>query len=198
MFYLENVDLAQIETIRLCEATLSQSNTTLWFSARKVRITASVAHKIFRARKEETRLKYFVNNSKGGDLNVESLKYGREMEPAAFEKYKEVTKNQVFKSGMIVSCDKSYLGASPDGLVKCDDGEWIILEIKCPVSCRDKPIEVPYLERGLRGLELKKTHEYFTQCQVLMYVCKLKKTHFFVYSSNDYKLVTVDYDKDFT
>ena len=156
LYYLENVDLSKMEALRLCEATISQSSTSVWHSARKVRITASVAHKISRARKDHTRLNYFVNNSKG-DLSVESLQYGREMEQFGFEKYKEITHFQVFKSGIIVDCERSYLGASPDGLVKCDNDEWIVLEIKCPIKCKDKPIEVDYLETGVRGLELKKS-----------------------------------------
>ena len=120
------------------------------------------------------------------------------MEPIALEKYKQITQNQVFESGMIVRCDMCYLGASPDGLVKCGE-EWLILEIKCPSSCKDKEIVVEYLEIGSRkGQQLKKSHPYYTQCQVLMYVCKVKKTHFFVFSSADYKLITVDYDHDFT
>ena len=69
-----------------------------------------------------------------------------------------------------------------------------VLEIKCPSSCKDKPIYVEYLDFLGR---LKKTHTYYTQVQIQMYVTGLQLAHLFVYSSKDYKLVSIPFDEAF-
>jgi hypothetical protein len=45
--------------------------------------------------------------------------------------------------------------------------------------------------------KLKKTHSYFFQVQVQMYLCKAAKCHFFVFSPVDSLLIEIEYDRDF-
>ena len=199
IFYTENILLSKDQAIKLCNLTIQQNNSQ-WYSARNCRITASVAQKIVRARTPHTRLSHFTGNQ--SSLPLENFKYGHEMEPVAIKKYEEVTKNEVIKSGFVVKLDKCFIGASPDGLVLDENGEIIVLEIKCPISCKDSRIVVPYLEALNPGeanlrYRLSKKHEYYCQVQLLLYCCGSRKCHFFVYSSAHHVLVTVDYDEKY-
>ena len=196
IFYKENILLTSVQATKLCELTYLQ-NDAHWYNARSCRITASEAHKIFKARTPHTRLAYFTGGSKTSNP-LENFKYGHDMEGPAVKKYEEVTKNKVTKAGIVVKLDQCFLGASPDGLVIDENGDLIVLEIKCPITCKDKNIIVDYITvTGTRPLAygLDRKHSYFTQVQLLMHCCRAKKCHFFVYSSADYTLVSVDYDE---
>ena len=74
---------------------------------------------------------------------------------------------------------------SPDGLLVFRNGEQAQLQIKCPISCSDSKISVPYLEIS----NLKKGHPYYTQIQIQLYCCEVKIAVLFIYSENDYKNV---------
>ena len=189
-FYESNVSLTSEECLKICKETVKQSSSPRWFQERKKRITASKAHTILRGRKPETRLKYFFT-SPSDNAN---LIYGRDTEPAAKKRYQELTGNNVFDVGLIIRSDQSWVSASPDGLFKDDEGNICILEIKCPSSCKNSKINVDYIDRNNK---LKMTHPYYTQVQMLLYVSGLKKCHFFVYSSSDEKLLTINFDPNF-
>jgi hypothetical protein len=115
------------------------------------------------------------------------------MEATAREAYESLTGVTVTQVGLVLKPFQAWLGGSPDGLVLDQNGNIIVLEIKCPKSCEDKPIDMGYLVNG----DLKKSHQYYTQVQLLMYVCDAQLAHFFVFSSVDYKLVMVPRDSDF-
>ena len=143
-------------------------------------------------------MKYFLGNSATSGT-LENFKYGHDNEPIAIKKYEEISGNQVQKSGLVVNISKPYFAASPDGLVLDSNGDIIVLEVKCPISCKDSMIFVDYLNWN----PFKKEHEfvknkpYYTQVQLQMFCCGAKKAHFFVYSSVSYRLVTVNYDEEY-
>jgi hypothetical protein len=74
---------------------------------------------------------------------IEAVEYGLKMEPVAFQKYIQVTGNNVIQTGLIVKNGVWWLAASPDGMMKEDNGDLKVLEIKCPYSNAQKDIEVP-------------------------------------------------------
>ena len=85
----------------------------------------------------------------------------------------------VFQIGFFVSPRQPWLGVSLDGVVIKDDCLIKIVELKCPFSCMNKPIfdehtrkcNIGFLEVDVNGnIELVKSHSYYTQCQVQMYV----------------------------
>ena len=185
-FFKLNILCDTEQAIDIFINTIGQSTTKEWFTARKFRISASKAHLIANARKKETCLKYFFE----GSFDSTNLRYGRDMEPIAREKYRELTKNEIFQSGLVVQKEKPWLCASPDAIVKDENGQFFVLEIKCPSSCKDKKIVVPYLVNN----SLKKSHQYYTQVQIQMFCCNLPLAHFFVFSETDCKLITVQRD----
>ena len=92
-------------------------------------------------------------------------------------------------------CVKMNVNKYPgsDGALLDENRNFLLLEIKCPISCKDKKIDVKYIVNG----SLKVNDPYYTQCQLQMFCTNAKKTHLFVYSAMDYKIVEVDYDEDF-
>jgi hypothetical protein len=68
-----------------------------------------VAHKISHARKDTTLFKYFFQNIQDNP----NLRYGRENEPKALQKYSEVTGNKIHKSGLVIKVDQPWLYATP-------------------------------------------------------------------------------------
>ena len=117
-------------------AARGQSDNLLWFSFRKGIITASKSHEVMTKKKKVGSGGGSVVNSWSlfqrvlgftyKNPNIPALKYGREMERHAAEKYKEVPSGKEHKNLSLKQCglffDKTYpvIGASPDSIVKCD------------------------------------------------------------------------------
>ena len=189
-FYNNNVKVDDDTCINICLNSLAQSSNPTWHSERRKRVTASVAHSILKGKQEETRKRYFL----GSTYHNQNMQYGIDMEEEARQKYMQVTGNQVFPCGLLVKPGQCWISASPDGLFFDKDNQLGVLEIKCPSSCKDKKIWAPkYLT--YKPCSLLKSHPYYTQVQIQMYVTGAKFAHFFVYSSKDYKLVTVPLDE---
>ena len=115
------------------------------------------------------------------------------MESVALKKFSRVYPNvKVMKSGLIVCPELPFIGATPDAILIMEDGRRVCLEIKCPYTCKDKVIKVPYLETNAGGLNvLKSNHEYYIQMQIQLYLAKCDYGILFVYSSKDYKIAVV-------
>jgi hypothetical protein len=115
------------------------------------------------------------------------------MEETARCRYSEVTGATVHNSGLVICEPQPWLACTPDGLVVDEEDNITVVEIKCSIKCREDKIEVDYVKNG----ELKKTHEYYFQIQVQLYLCKAKMCHFFVFSTADYLLLKIPLDKPF-
>ena len=189
-FYKQNVTASSENCFDICKSTVAQSSSPKWFLERKLRITASKGHFIANGRRTETRIKYFLTKLKDN----ENLLYGREQEPFAKNKFQELTQAKLVNVGLVVKPNQPWLSATPDALFKDENDNICVLEIKCPSSCKDSIICVPYIERGT---ELKKSHNYYTQCQIQMYVTGTRQCHFFVYSSCDFQKIVVLFDEEF-
>ncbi|TRY67358.1 hypothetical protein TCAL_15821, partial [Tigriopus californicus] len=104
--------------------TLGQLGNPEWLLQRKFRVTASQCHKIIRAQSNQNRVKNFLpdSNRQSALSDLNSIKYGSEMEQEARKKFEEITKKTVLVCGLVVRQDASFIGASPDGLI-FNDGE---------------------------------------------------------------------------
>ncbi len=188
-FFVTTVQKSAEDPVSIFRETLGQSANSKWFLHRKFRVTASVARKIAKGRRKESRIKYFLE-----DIHPNrSMAYGLKMEPAAREQFKVLFNKEVMDCGLVVNSTLPWLGASPDGIIQEDDGSFSILEIKCPSSCEDDQIAVDYIVNG----SLKKSHAYYTQVQVTMLLCKAKICHFFVFSMADHVHLIVEFDYEF-
>lgn len=109
-----------------------------------------------------------------------------------------------FQTGLVVHPLQPWLCGSPDGLF-VHRGDTSLLEIKCPYAQRDSDVIDHELQRSFVSyvkyvngeLTLSKTHKYYTQVQLLMYVCNLEVCFFFVYTSKQSVTVVVPRDDSF-
>ena len=135
------------------------------------------------------------------------LQWGLNNEENATLKYKgqiENKENVVIKScGLVISPKWPWLGCSPDGvLLKCGDCIGC-LEIKCPYSKNDMTIleavkchKTFFLKSTTSGLELKRSHAYFYQCQGIVNILGLPWIDFLVYTDVDMNVERIHKDKN--
>ena len=135
--------------------------------------------------------------------NIEALKWGCSQEPSAREAYiqnegRNHSNFRVIETGLILHRTKSYIRASPDGIVLCDCCMPRVLEIKCPYSARNKKVceEIEYLEERSGDLQLAVDNRfgYYEQVQGCMAVTGTNKCHFVVYTVSDIKVINVSLD----
>ena len=99
----------------------------------------------------------------------------------------------VEKCGLVVSHNFNWLCGSPDGVVLNAAGERILLEIKCPITCEGARISVPWVKNS----KLKENDDYYCQVQINMYLCRVKKCHFFIWSEADYLLLEIELNEPY-
>lgn len=210
LYYKNNIVLDLPGITSLCMETRKQSespNSSKWFDARRVRISASSkAHSIKGLTKKtaDTLASEFVAPKSA--IKTKGTDWGLRKEKIALAKYQEMNKVDVYRVGLFVSPSQPWLSASVDGVVVEDLYITKILEIKCPISCRTKPIYNPdadtkpnvgYLHLVNGNLELRKGHQYYTQVQVQLYVTGMTVCDFFVWSPRGSCTVQIHRDETF-
>ena len=178
------------------QETKEQDANGEWMRQRVGRITASGAHSILHARPDTwiNPRNYIVNNiicrsgftSKPTQHGIASESVARQIYVTNQSKpHRNVT---VESSGLMVSTKYPYLGASPDGIVKCSCCPNHVLEIKCPYAYKDKDIEFICSQRDYHLYKdngrvlLKKTSPWFTQVQMQMYLANCDSCDLAVYT----------------
>ena len=192
-YYRKKVEVDDAQRTEIFRKTIGQATGQTearleWQDQRKPRISASMAHKIWRGRKKVTRCKYFVGTS----IKTSGMIYGQEMEATARRVYEEITGLSVIECGLVVSKNFPWLCGSPDGITVDGHGQRILLEIKCPSSNKNSKIDVDYIRDG----KLKVMSDYYAQVQINMYLCKCDMAHLFVYSDADHVKIDVKMDKE--
>ena len=103
-------------------------------------------------------------------------------------------------TGLCINPSVPYIGATPDGITKCNCCPRRILEIKCPFNHRDKKLEEQekfYLKRNKFGhLELDNEHEYYFQIQTQLGVCELEEAFFVVWTNQSLHVEIIKYNRD--
>ncbi|XP_075550313.1 uncharacterized protein LOC142583710 [Dermacentor variabilis] len=130
--------------------------------------------------------------------------YGTAMEPTARATFEKKIGAKVTQVGVVIHPCQPWLCASPDGLFQRTSGV-VLLEIKCPYSRKDDIIidhslcesYVSYVTYHDGMLQLPRSHPYYSQVQVAMYVTNTTECFFFVYTSKQDITIVVDRDEDF-
>lgn len=163
--------------------TDAQANCDLWFTERKLRVTASNFLEFSKNPKDILKKKLL---NKQPDLSrVPAIKWGRDHEKDALKAYEDLF-GKTTPCGLFVSRKYPFLGASPDAIH--DD---CLIEIKCPYVLRDfLPTDLGKLKSSQKSafpceligseLVLKRKHNYFGQVLCQMLVTGFKKTRFVV------------------
>lgn len=153
-----------LDEIRSRELSLGQSDDPQWFEVRKRKVTASIAAAIIGANKYQSANAVLLEKiGKGYGMNdrgLTAVRHGLDNEPIAIAYYEEQTGKKVVSFGSIQDKIYEWLACSPDGIT--EDG--ILIEIKCPISRKIIPGEIPA--------------HYLPQVQFSLHVLGLQKAHF--------------------
>ncbi|XP_070575137.1 uncharacterized protein [Ptychodera flava] len=197
------------------QSTIGQSENELWFYARKGRITASKFYNIFtkvntlkdnasKRSKDVSTLIDAIMSDNAPDLPA--LKYGRNMECEAKQKYLQLRKHhkdlQTNNCGLFLDKDKPYIGASPDLLVYCSCCEYGLVECKCPYKIRHTEpsnVNLDYItfEPQSNTYKLKRNHSYYAQVQGQMAITQRPWCDFLVYTAHGYILERIYFDEKY-
>lgn len=180
----KSIAISREESVYLEECTRLQSQSQLWFTHRVGRITASKFFAVARASLDPPPAhltKQLMERSKLSSY-IPAIRWGIDHEDIAREAYLEFANEkhnnlQCSASGLHVN-PFPHLGATPDGLIRCDCCGEGLIEIKCPYKHRDKrPHDISdskfYLKQDEDGeVFLQHNHEYFYQVQGQLAICE--------------------------
>ena len=154
-------------------ATKQQSNSLLWKDMRIGRITASIVYDGLHtniAKPLASVIKTICTPAK--KLNVPGIKWGNKNEPVALKAYEAIMKNdqedlKIIKSGLKLSTQHDFPGASTDALAICQCHGKFLIKIKCPSKHRKKKnIQYCITDDNFcfnSELQLKSNHQYMYQ-----------------------------------
>lgn len=149
---------AEAEDIEL--NTRQQNNNLQWHHARSSRLTSSLFKRIVSRRSDFQQLAAIMSRKKK-NVVTKAMRRGLELEPAAASKYAAITGNTVKKCGFVINPNAPHLGTSPDRRVRSGEGEYGLLEIKCPN--KSTYTDCQYLQIINDTYKLNRTHDYYTQ-----------------------------------
>ena len=183
--------------------TRGQRNNDIWAEARKCRLTASNFGAIVNSQKRTSVLKTVMGYY--GYVSSDAIEWGKKREKVALSAYLKEMNNDgkkvsVSESGLLISEEYPFLGASPDGVVR-QNGEIGLVEIKCPYKHRQV---TPYQAsddktfccvKDVNGnVTLKKNHKYFYQIQGQMAIKGCNWCDFVVWTTKGLVIERVVFD----
>ena len=179
--FKESLLVSEADICRIEKETREQRDSLKWFQMRRFRLKASHFGEICR-RKDTTRpdaLVLRLLGANGQQKDTTPMAWGRSNKSLALEQYKQTKlasghENMVVtQSGLWVSPDHPFLGASPDAAVydPSEPHAYGFAEVKCPYKHRDSTpeeacadpsfcCELLKSESGVEQLKLKKQHVY--------------------------------------
>ena len=208
--YLDAMKLPLDVVQKIEAATRGQSASELWYAMRNGRLTSSRFGEILH-RRSSTSSRRLVKDIMGYGGPMKSLspamRWGKDNEDNAHQRYihdralvgEAMT---VTSSGLHLMADKSYLGASPDGLVLCTNVDTLCngcLEVKYPYGI-DGSVTIELSPHGIvekfgdkffmktredGSLYLPHDHKYYAQVQGQMAILGIEWCDFVVYSNGE-------------
>ena len=139
----------------------------------------------------------------------EAIEYGIKEEDSAKFCYSKVSEKQhcsfeFEEPGLIISRHYSWIGASLDGIRKCQCCDPTVVEIKCPFKGKDLDPKVAFLLPSVGGKKdkdgkycLDKNHIHYFQVQTGMTVSGLKTCDFVTYTSKGIFVVKINFNINF-
>ncbi|CAL9685252.1 unnamed protein product [Knipowitschia caucasica] len=159
--HMESLQVTAALSTAIEAQTRGQSNSPVWFEARRPRLTASRFREACHVRGEST-ARSLACRILRGNIQTAAMKRGLKLEEGILKIYAENGNLSVYPCGFIVHPDAPHLGASPDGRVydPSENPQFGLVEVKC---CDTNTIsEVKHLTKDLC---VKKSHKYYWQVQ---------------------------------
>ncbi|XP_075543636.1 uncharacterized protein LOC142578107 [Dermacentor variabilis] len=175
---------------------------TRWHQERIFRITSSAAHRIKTREAEFEALADALATPRA--FATAATTYGKNTEDVARQELSMLLQVPIHEVGLVIHPKQHWLCCSPDGIISTNNTTRAV-EIKCPFSLKDSELidadqEVSYVKyiHYVNGkLTLRKTHPYFTQVMVILYVLNIQEVHLFVYSKKQSLSLIVERDEKF-
>ncbi len=194
---LSKLSISKQQVELIAETTKAQSKSKNWYMQRAGRVTASNAKGCFTTSIENPSVS-LVKKICYPDVykfTSKTTAWGCEHEAAARDHYILVMRAhpnphpnfKVSQTGFHISQSHPFMGASPDGISKCDCCGIGVIEVKCP--CKSDFGDVKYLLNVGNGFKLDRSHTYYYQMQVQMHVLNVKHCDFIVWLQ---KKVTIE------
>jgi hypothetical protein len=181
----QSLQISSLEEQReIFHETIGQFKNNNYRDRRRQMITASICGKIS-SLKDYTPNRGMLDALLGPHSNVKTVRWGQQHEADAIRLYQKTKNCKVLQSGMFVSLEHGFLGASPDGVI----GEDGLVEVKCPWSAKDFAEErdvvnnCKYLEYSKGGeIHLKKSDIYYKQVVMQLHVSQRQYCDFVVWT----------------
>lgn len=204
-----NITVSPLQANNIFKNTVRQASSSLWHKHRVGRITASKFKAVCSTALEKPALSLikaicYPNKVK---LTTKAVKWGCKHEETALKQYssakgKDHLNFEVCKSGLIISNEYPFFGASPDGLITCDCCGEGCLEIKCPYclkGCSKEDVEnrSSCLETVGNRTFLKRDHSYFYQVQAQLGISGRKYCDFVLWTEKSLFVERISFDDYF-
>ena len=138
-----NLAVTVSQAKRVESLTRDQAKSKYWYRYRAGRVTASKLKAAAHTKLAQPSLSLIkvISYPECHKFNTPATKWGCEHERTAQEAYIRKAQEHhlnltVSDSRLIIHPQYPYLGATPDGFIKCDCCGQGVLEIKCPYSCK--------------------------------------------------------------
>ena len=127
-------------------STREQRHSSLWFSARRYRITSSVFGSVFKRRPDTPPDNLVLSIIQPRNFSSAATQYGIENEPNAIREFVAYQQSHehpllsVSACGFLISYQHPYLGTSPDGAVYDPSNSqhpFGFVEVKCPYTAKN-------------------------------------------------------------
>ena len=214
--FKESLQMSSSELRNIEQSTREQRESTLWFSVRRYRITASHFGEILHRRKDKPPDRLVLSILKSRKFSSTATTWGIEHEAMAIQAYINhkhgcgVDGLTVGPCGFLVCEQYPFLGATPDGTVYDPtnlEQPFGFLEVKCPYSHRDRtPAEACGMpgfccqletdSNGSQKIKLRRNHPYYAQVQGQMAVGDRPWCDFAIYTK-DVSVERIYFDNDY-
>lgn len=135
-----------------------------------------------------------------GSILSAAVQWGCSHEDKAVKAYEETTGREVHQCGIFLSWENSFIGASPDGVLVGDDGEFGIVEVKCPYKHRLHSIEEACSDSGFHlqliggQVQLRKNHDYYFQVMGQLAITEAAFCDLVTWTCNDVHIIRIYLD----
>ena len=211
--FKESLHMSDDAISKIERETRDQRLSSLWFSARRYRLTASIFGEVLCRRVDTPPDNLILRIIQPKQFWSVPTEWGIEHEPIAIAEYvdhqhihghRNLT---VTSSGLVVSATHPFLAASPDGAVyDPSDAQQPLgfLEVKCPYSQRNFTPADACSSPGFccslddsHKLRLRQNHRYFAQVQGQMAVGQRAWCDFVIYTTKGLSVERIKFDREY-
>ena len=178
-----------------------------WLAAREGRITASLAGDI-KSLRDQSEGRTLVQKILGTAPSFSSaaIDYGKTHEGVARQLYEEKMSRQhkafvCETTGLHISSDVPFLGASPDGMASCKCHGKRVVEIKCTAKHRNlRVVDIPAVDPSYHfqyqdgHLRLKKSSKWYYQVQFQMGVVGVDNCDFVIFTKCGIEVLNISFE----